>query len=304
MQNEIKKPCLRQLVAAKTRTSITRLILCLATLSTLQACGKARTTPPGVKQPLKTAFGFRATTIAMPAPNQYEVQLNWNRVPGADTCFVHREVWKGLLRMAPNQKRDGTATFFSDQDVQAGQRYVYLLECRGKSGFRARERVEVTVPKDFDAKGILHNPKITGVKRLFLHERTRLITDGKDLHIDVDEIISNYGNIESFPKGQINRAAGRSGGTIIIRARRASGRLVIWGRGEDGSPGYPGGDSAKIHATIDDAVHFSLSAVTEPGKGSTKDGTATVAKEHPFYLRLGKTTETNCCSAIKESANE
>ncbi len=100
-----------------------------------------------------------------------------------------------------------------------------------------------TPTRDYIVEGVVAASEIgPDYQRLVLREGSRLVTEGRDLTIEVDEIVAEGGVIESFPEkreagyGQ----AGRSSGSIRIRARKAQGHLTIISRGEIGGPGLLG----------------------------------------------------------------
>jgi hypothetical protein len=72
------------------------------------------------------------------------------------------------------------------------------------------------------------------VNRLFLTKGSQLETLGLNITIAVNEIISDDGIIESFPRNKEASAgqSGQSGGFLQIQAKRGSGKLHIFARGE------------------------------------------------------------------------
>ncbi len=83
---------------------------------------------------------------------------------------------------------------------------------------------------------------ISGYQKFYLQRNDRLITNGRDLIIEVDEIIGGGGKIISFPEGataDVNRE-GRHGGSITIKARKLTGYLLLELRGEHGGRGIQG----------------------------------------------------------------
>lgn len=86
--------------------------------------------------------------------------------------------------------------------------------------------------------------------RVFLNENSEVITGGKDLLVDTNDLISQNGVLSTFPANQkaIVDQKGRGGGSIRIKAHRASGELHINMFGEyggDGSDGKPYTQPAK-----------------------------------------------------------
>lgn len=80
------------------------------------------------------------------------------------------------------------------------------------------------------------------VNRLILSREGRIITQGSDLRIEANEILSDDGIIEPFESNvpALPGMPGRSGGTITILAKSGRGTLFINGRGQNGGHGIDG----------------------------------------------------------------
>lgn len=87
---------------------------------------------------------------------------------------------------------------------------------------------------------------LTGVPekigRLIFMKDAILSTDGSDLVLVVDEIISHSGTISTFPISTKPRAggSGKSGGSLRLETRTGRGRLTILSHGQDGAQGTKG----------------------------------------------------------------
>lgn len=74
------------------------------------------------------------------------------------------------------------------------------------------------------------------VNRLIFARDGRLITQGADLRIEANEILSDEGVIEPFGAdvAALPGMPGRSGGNITIKAKSGRGTLYVYGRGQNG----------------------------------------------------------------------
>jgi hypothetical protein len=80
------------------------------------------------------------------------------------------------------------------------------------------------------------------IARLIFLQDAVLSTDGADLKIVADEIISHSGTISTLPLSHAPEAGadGRSGGTLHIEARKGRGHLTVLAQGQDGNTGEKG----------------------------------------------------------------
>lgn len=121
------------------------------------------------------------------------------------------------------------------------------LEVRDKNSDVASLSIkELIVESEFK----LPMPKERGQKSIFQYDRIVLgrgsfiTTGGQDVRLEIGELVSDQGTIQTFAEGQKAEIArdGRSGGKIELVVGRASGKLHLELRGEDGGNGVNGKD--------------------------------------------------------------
>lgn len=187
---------------------------------------------------------LRATTEALPEPNKYRVHLSWPAVGAARGWIIQREDHQGFMRHLITLEADKRS--FVDASVRAGEPYRYELGAMGESGFVVRGTAQFKIPFDFLVTGVIPAPDLKGVNRVFFSPASRIITYGQTFEVNVNEIVSENGTIETFPEGRRadTENAGRAGGLVQIRAKTGRGVLHIVARGENGGAGAPGGAGA------------------------------------------------------------
>ena len=236
---------------------------------------------------------FSAEWIALEAPNQFKVDLKWSGItsPNQNVWVIQREDKENGRK--PIATLAGEKDRFSDGAVAAGGTYSYWLTSPPDSEAKPvslHANVSITLPRDLEIRGQQKLERITHVYRLFLRAGSTLYSDGKPLYIDVTQLISENSQITTFAENQIANESidGRPGGTIVIRAERASGHLILnlrgeWGgSGRNGLPGRPGapgkqgnpgviGAKAIIHrpAIFGPLPQINRFCVTPPGPGES-----------------------------------
>jgi len=85
------------------------------------------------------------------------------------------------------------------------------------------------------------------IGRLIFLQDAVLSTDGADIKLVVDEIISHNGKISTLPKSNKPElgASGLSGGSLHIEARTGRGNLTILAEGQNGGEGVKGATGAR-----------------------------------------------------------
>jgi hypothetical protein len=194
--------------------------------------------------PLSSDVKLHVEVVPNEKANDYSVRLLWDTANQPQAWVIHRKLEGkfGDAKQVAAVPGDGRST--TDRIPQPGARYVYYLGAINDPHYLLKAKALVQIPKDFEVRDqeVLPSQKITGFNRLFFYRGSRLSTAGLDLSIDVNEIISDAGVIETFPEKQaaLVGALGRSGGNISIKAKTGKGLLYVFGRGENGGAGAEG----------------------------------------------------------------
>jgi hypothetical protein len=195
---------------------------------------------------------FTITVEALAQPNQYQSHLKWNvNDDDGDHWIIQRQSDNAALANVGTVSHD--THDFVDTTVVAGTTYHYGLASDDSDPATVKKSLDITVPRDLAIVGTSSLPSVSGIGRLMIPKGSKIVTNGKDLEISVDQIISTGGSIETFPDGQTAapNISGRPGGQIKIHARTGTGSLTVIARGENGGPssvvgqrgatGFPGG---------------------------------------------------------------
>jgi hypothetical protein len=182
--------------------------------------------------------------------SQYEFEIIRERIDGLEPPKIIPIPWEfGVPGLGPNQ---GIEQSFIDTNIRllTDYRYkVYPVEKLDPSidlGFvevsiKGNELVIIGEQKLSSLN--LSNPQI---HRLKFEPESVLLTEGKDLVLNLIKLVSDKGKIVSFHKDTVAKPhnPGRHGGLIQITTLRAEGDLQILGRGEKGGVGKTGGKGA------------------------------------------------------------
>jgi hypothetical protein len=185
---------------------------------------------------------FTVNVEALPKPNQYQSHLKWNvKDDEGDHWIIQRQTdGKDTITVATvsHDTRE-----YVDTSVVAGTTYHYGLASDESDALTVKKSLDVTVPKDISVNGSTALSSANGIGRLIIPKGSKIYTNGKDIEMFVEQIISDGGSIETFPEGQTAAAntAGRSGGVLKIHARTGSGSLTVVARGENGGPSTTSG---------------------------------------------------------------
>ncbi len=184
----------------------------------------------GIPKPPPQTVLLGAQIEPLPAPNQYRVHLKWKMKEDPAAWRLRREVRSEGAK--PLVTLDGSEREYVDTTVSAGETYKYYLETSEGS---AKAEVTALVYSDLVIQGVM-TPESFAAHRLFFTPGSKIRTEGKDVQINVEEIISDGGTVESFHYGQTapEEQPGRAGRRIEIRAKRASGLLYVTAQGENG----------------------------------------------------------------------
>lgn len=189
---------------------------------------------------LPGSSALKAYVDPKPEPNHYEVKLQWAVPETGPTWVVYREQEGSapvtLATLPP------TAHEYVDARVVSGTKYKYTLGASIDGGHSTVASTSLMIPKDMVVKDRQVLTANVSVGRLFLSREARLVTEGKDIAIAADEIISENGVVETFSDGATASvgASGRNGGYLSIKAKRGRGSLLVHARGENGAAGGPG----------------------------------------------------------------
>ncbi len=103
--------------------------------------------------------------------------------------------------------------------------------------------------KDHFEKDQLGKFTLKKFHRLYLEEKSILVTEGESINLILNDLYANNAVIETWPEGQKAAAgkSGRNGGQIVIHTKNAAGRLYINLRGESGADGQTGPVDEKLN---------------------------------------------------------
>lgn len=207
--------------------------------------------------PLAVTPSIRAQVTPGEEPNEYAVNLEWG-VPSSGKAYLISRTDKNS-RHETFSVSSKTPNAFTDTSAVPGDTYHYAVHYMADGVSHQIEAPSVEVPKDLSLSG-LHEISSMKVGRLYLEESAMLVTNGKAVQIDADEIVSEGAAIMAFFEiGSAKDEASKHPGAIRVNARSAKGTLLIDasgkpgpdGRnGKDGATGLPGDPGIDGHDTI------------------------------------------------------
>ena len=177
------------------------------------------------------------TITAQPTskPEKYMVFISWPKINPSKKIRIRMD--KILNVVDPSQ------TTFS-HEVNHNQILTYNFEILDENNKIEKSfSKQIVVPTDFVVgknDNQVHQNRKINVNRFFISEVFQ--TNGYNVEITANELISDNGLIETFPDGakaNLNQA-GRHGGEIKLNIGSASGTLKITMRGEHGGDGSKG----------------------------------------------------------------
>ena len=215
----------------------------------LIACSDVEFTTPPKSDNVKSFSSkhFAAEIIAKDAINSYEIHFKFTDL-GTDTWFLKKSGTDAghelVFPIGEREKQNG----FADSEVTPANSYTYTLSPTANVLSPSTPPLTIEIPEDLDVKALLKrvaaspDSHIKGFRRLFLDSAEPFTTSGRELTIEVDEIRSSNGSIQTFPENQTAPLGtnGHSGGSLTIRAKRVLGTLNIVMRGERGGQGQQG----------------------------------------------------------------
>jgi hypothetical protein len=217
--------------------SMTKLLFFLSLLF-LSACLKITDIPEDAPQIPQ------AEVVGLADPNHYMVRLPFP--DGAQVAQRYEKANEGANERAlvslPLKLAEGT---FMDDQVLAGHHYVYQLGHAKDGNFELIHSFEVQIPTDLSIQEELTLQKDemwTQYGRIFIGPQGILTTNGHQLFIQTNQLISNQGQIRTLVSGENTAVSsnGLSGGHIQIFLRSGSGALKIFLRGQNGGAGQAG----------------------------------------------------------------
>lgn len=170
-------------------------------------------------------------------PERYIIYFGWPKIENAKRIRIRRE--QILAIVSPEQ------TTFS-HEVEHNQTLTYTFDILDSTNKVERSFSKIViVPRDFVVREGQHSfseDQKLQVKRVFLSRETSLLTNGFNVEIVTEELISEKGRIETFFVNDqaLNGTNGRSAGTLKITAKHAQGLMTIIMRGEHGGHGIKG----------------------------------------------------------------
>jgi hypothetical protein len=151
--------------------------------------------------------------------------------------------------LLPIVLKDGV---FTDESPVSGRDYVYELGSIEDGNFQVLVSYTAHVPKDSVIESSIELSADTVWNqfdgRVFLTPQASITTNGFSFSIETGSLISDLGTIRSYRAGSMAPQGnpGRTGGSVRILARTASGKLTMEMRGQNGGLGMPGKDWEKF----------------------------------------------------------
>lgn len=182
-------------------------------------------------------------------PEKYLVYIGWPKIEADKNIRIRLD--KTLVVV------DSSQTTFS-HEVNHDQVLTYVFDVLDLTNKVEKTfSKQIKIPKDFVVRSghfeFTENQRIS-VHRLFLNPDVALRTNGFEIEIVTDQLISKSGKMETFPEGgkAPNDQSGRPSGSLTIKARLAAGDLKISMRGENGGDGSKGpGHTTRAASGID-----------------------------------------------------
>ncbi|GIL17055.1 MAG: hypothetical protein BroJett040_08060 [Oligoflexia bacterium] len=168
---------------------------------------------------------------------RYIVYFSWPKIEDDKRIRIRKEQ---VLALVPS-----TQTTFS-HEVDHDQTITYTFEVLNSSSTVEKTFAKlVKIPRDFvvrTGQSEFNEDQKINIKRLFLNTDISLKTNGHNIQIMTEELISNKGLIETFTEGAKADASssGKGAGELILKAKSAIGQLKIVMRGQNGGDGFKG----------------------------------------------------------------
>ena len=214
----------------------------IAAILSMSACA-IKQDPHSAEFFITSASTLSAEVSPLQSFGVYQVHLKWKPIDGASSIAIKRIDDSG--RAIQLDLLPGSATEYVDQTARHKMNYVYrVAPVTADAGLVEGEPVEVITPTDLliDHDQVLSNIEAATIHRLFLGNKVRASTLGREVSIDVDELISEDATISTLPESEtaLSGLPGLSAGLLTIHARTARGGLFISARGQNGGEGNRG----------------------------------------------------------------
>ncbi len=217
----------------------------------LSACGRSpapavSVAPPSSETAASPSAPARAempevrfAVVPLEALGAYRVDLHWTAPSGRREFWVERR--RGFeKRVIANL--EGVLQW-SDTEVWPGQTFAYSVTAREEDSSWELGTVEVKIPVDKTLGTGEHVWDFdVPMGRLHLEKGAVIRLGERDLDLDLLELRSEGGRIETWPTGSLAAADGARGGRIRIRAVAAQGAIDLISRGQNGAAGSAGAE--------------------------------------------------------------
>jgi hypothetical protein len=195
--------------------------------------------------------------------NQFEVHLS---LPNKNYVLIRQTISHGTTAVSyltPDFRAEANSVYV-DKEVNAGYLYKYSIGTIQNGQYLVENSIQVQIPFDLQVEKytpLLVDPssieqvfKFQNIRKLVLSENAFIVTNGNNLIIKAQEIISLGGKILSFDEknksAQIS-TSGKSAGTVYISSRNAQGDLEINLDGQNGGDGTHGVNAQKFSLATD-----------------------------------------------------
>ena len=161
--------------------------------------------------------------------NKYWLRISWPKSSGS---IVALENSKRIFKSSGN-------AYKYEKLYTGGEKFELSLFQEDSEEPSLVKQIEIPEDLVISQSKVLSGDLVFKGGRFFLNGALKIQSSSYNINIEADEFISENAMIETFPSGQkANRETnGRSGGNISIRTSKATGKLFVILRGEDGGDG-------------------------------------------------------------------
>lgn len=224
-----------------------RVLLLLVSMFLVCGCGKSFNDQPSQDVTTKYLENVKISVLEGQEVGEYSVQF----IP-KDTS-KYSIIKHDFLNGEISEIAVGVSGEYTDLEVISGYIYKYEIgEFIEDKSFQKLFEKEVRIPVDIKLKETesrsletqnsaisTEGHSVLTINRLSLAKGSKLITEGKKIHLKVNRLLSHKGSILTFNRDAKAEKGvmGRSGGELIIDAQYANGDLHIELIGESGGDG-------------------------------------------------------------------